>query len=489
MERHCVAGRPPASRGARRTFLFLAFHRLAMLVLAMLPAEASSQTLRDAIVPGRLTERIVSPSDTLRSYALYIPTSFDSSRTWPVLMLMDPRGRATIPLERVKPAAERFGWILMSSYDTRSDDPDAKNVEAANAMLADAQAALHPDTKRFYFAGFSGTARLAWDFAASLEGAIAGIIASGAGLQQKPEWLLTPGFPKLAFFGTAGYTGFNYDEVRALEPWLEQAGLAWRTRYFEGGHEWMPDTLFAEAVAWLELEAMRDSLETVRASFVDSMFTTANVRAVRAPDAMTAWQRDREIVRDFRGLRDTHDAAARADSIAGTDDWKRRLELRNDVAADAKRYDVVLALFLRDLANSAQPPSVAYAMSRLEIEKLKKEATKSDDPERANAAKRRLESTFVSASFYTPNAALAGGRPAFALLMLDVAERIHPDRPNVQLGRARALTALDRRKEAVEALRKAMRDGVGVHAIATDSSFLPLRDFPAFRELIGETGR
>ena len=99
-------------------------------------------------VRGRVTERIVSRADPARSYALYVPSRYDRGAVWPVALVMDPRGRALIPLQRLRAAAERYGWIVFSSHGTRSDDPNAPNVEAVNAMLDDAQSGFRVDTKR-----------------------------------------------------------------------------------------------------------------------------------------------------------------------------------------------------------------------------------------------------------------------------------------------------------------------------------------------------
>ena len=73
----------------------------------------------DATLPtGRVVQRITSRADTTQRYALYLPSSFTRDRQWPVLFLLDPRGRALIPLQRFQPVAERLGYIVISSYNT-----------------------------------------------------------------------------------------------------------------------------------------------------------------------------------------------------------------------------------------------------------------------------------------------------------------------------------------------------------------------------------
>ena len=75
---------------------------------------------------------------------------------------MDPRGRALVPLSLFKDAAERLGYILLSSYNTVSDGAAEPNVRALDAMLQEAQEHFAVDERRIYLAGFSGTARMSW---------------------------------------------------------------------------------------------------------------------------------------------------------------------------------------------------------------------------------------------------------------------------------------------------------------------------------------
>ena len=109
----------------------------------------------DVTLPaGRIVRRITSRADTNQRYALYLPSSFTRERQWPILFLLDPRGRALIPLQRFQPVAERLGYIAISSYNTLSDGPAEPNYKAMNAMLDDVQRSLPVDSRRFYLVGF-----------------------------------------------------------------------------------------------------------------------------------------------------------------------------------------------------------------------------------------------------------------------------------------------------------------------------------------------
>ena len=119
----------------------------------------------DTFPVGQVVDSIVALSDPTQSYSLYLPSAYDPGRSWPVMYLMDPRGRAHVPMELFRDAAERYGWILLSSYNTMSDGPVEPNEIALDAMLGDTQALLSATLNRLYLCGFSGTARRSWPFA------------------------------------------------------------------------------------------------------------------------------------------------------------------------------------------------------------------------------------------------------------------------------------------------------------------------------------
>ena len=112
------------------------------------PVDTTVHRIDVVLPPGRVITRMVSRADTSQRYALYLPSSFTRERTWPILFLLDPRGRALIPMQRFQPVAERLGYIAISSYNTLSDGPNQPNYTAMNAMLADVQRSLPVDSRR-----------------------------------------------------------------------------------------------------------------------------------------------------------------------------------------------------------------------------------------------------------------------------------------------------------------------------------------------------
>ncbi|MDH3255215.1 MAG: hypothetical protein OEM62_09505, partial [Acidobacteriota bacterium] len=98
-------------------------------------ANDDSQT---RVALGTLVENIACTTDPTQTYTLYLPSTYTTERRWPVLFVFDPRGRSGMAAEIFLPAAERYGWILMSSDNTRSDGAWDPNFKAIAAMGPDA---------------------------------------------------------------------------------------------------------------------------------------------------------------------------------------------------------------------------------------------------------------------------------------------------------------------------------------------------------------
>jgi len=47
-------------------------------------------------------------------------SSYTPQRNWPILYGFDPGGRGKQPVELFKDAAEKYGWIVVGSYNSRN---------------------------------------------------------------------------------------------------------------------------------------------------------------------------------------------------------------------------------------------------------------------------------------------------------------------------------------------------------------------------------
>jgi predicted esterase len=444
----------------------------------------------DVTLPtGRVIQRLTSRADSTQRYALYLPSAFTRDRPWPILFLLDPRGRALIPMQRFQPAAERLGYIAISSYNTLSDGPAEPNYSAMNAMLADVQRSLPVDSRRLYLVGFSGTARFAWEMNTQLAGSIAGIIGAGAAVPGGRAWIRSHiGKSAPVLFGTMGTLDPNYEELRSFDAELDTIGTLHHIERFDGGHQWPPAELSTRAVEWLDLQAMRRGLKPRNQPWIDSLHGAWLARASRADsagDTPFAARSYRLVRADFDGLTNTSVASSRLAALEKDARVKRTAAAEAAIAERDFRLGSALVAFAGELKQSASPPPMDQARKRLELDALRRDAGRTDDSTAAIAARRALERIVMHMSFYVPREFFESRRYAHAAYALQIARLIKPDDGGVCLWQARALAQLGDKANALSALEcAAASKEVTAAAIEGDPLLEPLRSDPRYEAAV-----
>ena len=279
----------------------------AFSVLGRTPQIPSAEDLQ----PGRIIERVVCKNNPDQTYALYLPSNYSPARRWPLIAAFDPGARGNVPVEHFKEAAERYGFIVCGSNNSRNG-PMPPTGEAAKAMLSDVAARLAVDDKRVYLTGFSGGARAATALAAWLSGQVAGVIGCGAGLA---EGLAGSSSLPFVYYGTVGNEDFNYPEMKQLDRTLESAGVTHHVEVFDGGHSWAPAEVCVRAVEWMELQAMKSGRRARDQAFIDQLFKRAHDTAdaqEAAGQVYEAYIGHVGCVADFKGLKDVSEFEKKA---------------------------------------------------------------------------------------------------------------------------------------------------------------------------------
>jgi predicted esterase len=196
---------------------------------------------------GKLIRKVVTRHDPGQSYALYLPRKYDPARKWPILYGFSPGARGVNPVYLFQAAAEKYGWIVVGSNNSRNG-PWKPIAAAIDAILKDTEARLSIDKRRRYTTGFSGGARVG--FHVALEKKFAGTIPVGAGL---PNGRRKFKFGKLKIFSICGTRDFNHAELLRLERRLNSKGVRNRMATFEGTHGWPGRKLCGAALRYMEL--------------------------------------------------------------------------------------------------------------------------------------------------------------------------------------------------------------------------------------------
>ena len=199
------------------------------------------------IIPGRSTK-----IDASVSYAIYLPVEYATTKKWPLLLLFDAQARGTLPLELYKEEANRLGFILLCSNDSRNGNTTELTNKIISGLLSEAITQYAIDTNCIFTGGFSGGARIA-SLCAFQNPIVKGVIGVSAGFpgNQKPDH-------SFRFIGITGKEDFNYKELNQLDAQLSQSRFPHCLLIHNGKHDWCPPDLIGNAMVLFLLDAMRN---------------------------------------------------------------------------------------------------------------------------------------------------------------------------------------------------------------------------------------
>jgi hypothetical protein len=119
------------------------------------PRLGTPPAISEELARGSVVEKVICRSDQTQSYALFLPSAYTPAKRWPIIYGFDPGARGRVPVERFKAAAEKYGYIVVGSNNSRNGAREA-TMAAIKAVLDDTQARFSIDDARIYAAGFSG---------------------------------------------------------------------------------------------------------------------------------------------------------------------------------------------------------------------------------------------------------------------------------------------------------------------------------------------
>lgn len=444
----------------------------------------SSPSSSTAITPGVLAPRIECTSKPEQTYALYVPSDFTPERAWPVIFALDPAARGAVPVELLKDAAEKYGYLVAGSNNSRNG-PFAASYEAAAAMAEDLSRRFPVDAKRVYFTGFSGGARASVYVSLACGTCSAGVILHGAGLpgDRPPNKEMN-----FAVFSAVGTLDFNYSEVVTLQEKLAEQGITHRLRRFEGPHQWAPAEVWMEAVEWIELIAMKQGRRPRDEAFIRDQLSRRVARAREreaAGELYVAWQEFRGIARDFEGIANTKDASFQASILAKRREMQQE---RRDEQREFEQERAVLRDFNLSFGRFLNEP-VERLTLRTEIEgqlsalRRRLELDKQKEGWRARVAQRAFRQV-VARLYEAGEHSLREKDYALAEMEFDLLTKALPDQagPRFQLARAYALAG--KKQEAIRALHESLKLGFNRAALLEREDFASLRDSAEFQRIL-----
>jgi len=457
---------------------FVWVHRIILMAacLPLLSRPAPAQVAPGSLPVGTIIPNVACSADSKQSYALYLPSSFSSARKWPVIYVFDPAARGKVAVEAIKPAAEKFGYIVAASNNSRNG-PMGDSAQAANAMWQDTQQRFPVAEQRRYVAGMSGGARLATSIALSCQGCVAGVIANAAGFPFGAEPTRTM---KFAYYAAVGNADFNYGEFVDLRRKLDTVGARYRIRIFDGQHGWAPPEVWIEALNWMDMQAMSAGTMPCDPSRIQQTVASAlaNARKFQSQNNLLAALREyQSLVRDFRGLAEVSSAAASLAELAKNKAVKTAEKEEASALDQQAQMTASLSAQMQAIATSNRY-QVDVADLKNSIADLKKRAADSRNSNELKAlVVRRALGQLVVEAYESGQRTLDEKNYRVALVYFDLAAAGSANPAWAHYQRARAYAMLADRKNLLVELKLSLAGGFH------ETSALEAAEFQAFQGL------
>jgi dienelactone hydrolase len=429
--------------------------------------------------PGVVHVSVPVTADPTNSYALYLPSAYSPAKRWPLLLAFDAFARGETSVNLFHEAAEKYGFIVIGSNNSRNfEDPST----AIRLLGADIKEHYSIDQRRVYLTGVSGGARVATSIAINCKTCIAGVIACVGGL---PSGVATPGPEVSEWFLISATEDFNYPEMLHLQEALEKNSAVSRLVIYEGQHGWMPKEYAERALAWMQLRAMARGLAPVDKDFIGKQFEERMAGAQAAQSAgniLAAAREYREIAGDFRTFRDVKEQEAQAKSLAESEAFRKArknekaaLDLENEVAAK-------LGNLVAGIGDMPDNREALFAQLDAAAKSANRDQKQGSDPARKNAIARGMASAFA---FAVENGQQEMLKKDFtsAKEMFRACELIQPESVWATYLLATAQAQLGEKKQAIQALKRAVEKGMTSPKALDDPAFDRIRNEEGFKEL------
>lgn len=449
---------------------------LSILILA---SGLSFATQAQTPAPGTVHSSVAALADATNSYALYLPSAYSPAKRWPLLLVFDPFARGEVSVKLFHDAAEKYGFIVVGSNNSRNfEDPST----AIRVLWADVKERYAIDPRRIYTAGLSGGARVASTVALACRNCIAGVIANSAGL---PNGTTPPGPDVSDWFLAAGTTDFNYPEQLHLKETFDSRKVVSRFVVFDGPHNWMPKEFAERALAWLQLRAMVKGLAVVDKQFVAQQFDSRAAEAQaeqKAGDILAAERAYGEIAQDFSAFRDVKPQLALAKTLAESGEFRKArknekaaLDLQDEVA---KKIGGLVA----GINQGTDQRTDFFSQLESAVNDAYRDKKESPSPSRKQAIERGLASAFAYAA-ETGQQAMLKKDFIPAKSMFQAGEVIQPESAWASYLVATACAQLGEKKQAIQELKKALEKGMTNAKALDDAAFDRIRNEAEFKEL------
>lgn len=275
-----------------------------IIVFALLLITSSNFSQEVRLLKGAITEGLVVNDSLNETYSIFLPTTFELSRAWPILYVLDMKGTGKQSMAMLANAAEKEGYVLATSHNLNDSLSIAQNVLITNRMFNAVINTIPIAKNRSYTTGFDTGARFASILPTFIK-EIVGVISIGESvgnveiLNSKQTFLFT---------GIVNRSDYNFITLQEVRSILDRLKFPNRLLVYDGDKNIPDDKTLASAMRILSLHSMAKGdiarSDSLIADAYDQFLASANAFLTNEKPILSDYLLS-DIMRIFNPLIDT----------------------------------------------------------------------------------------------------------------------------------------------------------------------------------------
>lgn len=292
---------------------------------------------------GTVIPAITCRSNPALSFALYLPSEYDTARKFPAIIFFDPHASGEFVLKKYQHLADEFHFILVGSNDSKNGLTLAETNTIAGSLISEVQnrfAALD----HISLAGFSGGAKVALS-SASISHSVRDVIYCGAAT---PVTALPS---TTSFLGFAGVDDVNYSDLVAFDRSWNATNRNHFLIEWTGKHEWPDSAVFRDAFRWIEFDMMRDRTIPVSVAAIDEWKTSVEKKFAKTSDPLQQAMLQQQMVSFLNGLADVSANRNHYRQMVASSAFQNAQQQKENIlqSETVKKQEYITALQSKDL--------------------------------------------------------------------------------------------------------------------------------------------
>ncbi|NKI33002.1 alpha/beta hydrolase [Croceivirga thetidis] len=238
------------------------------------------------------------------TFALFLPENFENKGTWPLLVVIDEKGRGKKSLSTFSEAGKDKGYIMAASNAVNDSLSITENVQRMGRLFASLSALFPLNNNRVYVGGFDAGGRLANLMPIFFKN-LNGVISCGANFSNTE---LVDSKNPFHFIGIVGLEDFDYINLRDNEAFFNKLKFDNNILLHEGGKVWPPKRQLSKALDYLKLRSMAKVYTEMDSIFIQGVLTESlnDVKTLISTNKFLLAHRElKEIQNAFRVLINT----------------------------------------------------------------------------------------------------------------------------------------------------------------------------------------